>query len=147
MASEAKKFLLAQKIGLLSSHSLSYPGYPFGSLLPYDVNQNAEIFIYISLIAEHYKNLGLNSKASLTVIDSVNSDDPQANARLTLLLDFKPVSAAEKQVVKLNYETKFPNSVPPEIADNFVFFKGTIHKARWIGGFGKMCWLAPEKFN
>lgn len=145
-ATAAKNFLLAQRTGLLSSLSVSQQGYPFGSLTPYDIDEQGNVYIYISLIAEHYRNLCQDKRGSLIAIDPYGLRDPQAHARATLLADFSIVPEEDKEAVQRHYEKRFPNSINYEIAHNFVFMKGTPVKVRWIGGFGAIRWIDKERF-
>jgi putative heme iron utilization protein len=144
--SEIKSFVSAQRWGILSTHSHSHTGYPFGSVAPYDIDGDGTIYIYVSLIAEHYRNLKALPQASFIICDPFGGSDPQAHARATLLLDFEVVSENEKERVRKAYEARFPNSASYEIAHNFLFMRGRPHGVRWIGGFGDIQWVAPEKY-
>ncbi len=147
LASKVKNFISAQSHGVLSTLSVSHQGYPFGSVVPYDIDAEGRISIFISLIAEHYKNLMVDSHASLTVQDSYFSQDAQAAARGTILLDFKIISAEEKKAVCRSYELRFPQSKKYELEHNFVFMQGAPLKIRWIGGFGDIAWVSGSEFS
>jgi putative heme iron utilization protein len=142
-----KSFITAQRWGVLSTLSISQQGFPFGSVVPYDIDSQGRIIIYISLIAEHYKNLKSDNRASLTIIDSFGVSDPQAHARATLLLRFEPVGAPEAQSVQARYERRFPQSINYEIAHNFLFMRGEVDRIRWIGGFGDIQWMSSEAYQ
>lgn len=146
-AGRIKSFLYAQRWGILSTHSTTQQGYPFGSVVPYDITSSGEFVIYISLIAEHYKNLSTAPAACLTIIDSFGIHDPQAHARASVLLTFQKVEDLESQGVRESYERRFPGSINYEIAHNFLFMKGTVDRVRWIGGFGDIQWLNPEPYR
>ncbi|MBN8550388.1 MAG: DUF2470 domain-containing protein [Deltaproteobacteria bacterium] len=142
-----KTFVLAQRWGTLSTLSASRSGYPFGSLVPYDVDELGNVYIYVSLIAEHYKNLKTDPRASLMIIDPFGIADPQAHARATVLLDFEKVPQEAAEPVQSSYEQRFPNSINYEIAHNFLFMKGAPKEIRWIGGFGDIQWVKSEEFS
>ncbi len=146
-AAQIKSFIYAQRWGVLATQSRSQQGFPFGSVVPYDVDTEGRICIYISFIAEHYKNLQEASEASLTVIDAFGTHDPQAYARACLLLRFTPVPESEKLTVQKSYEQRFPNSINYEIAHNFLFMRGVVERIRWIGGFGDIQWLGAENYR
>src|SRR6185295_8430683 len=90
--SQVKNFLTQHRQGVLSTISVSQKGFPFGSIVPYDIDAQGNVFIYISFIAEHYKNLQADARASLIATDPFGIDDPQAYARATLLATFEPVA-------------------------------------------------------
>lgn len=142
----AQHFIASNRFGVLSTLSQTHIGYPFGSIVPYDITKNGEIIIYISLIAEHYRNLKKDPKASLIVIDPNGLSDPQAHARATILAEFFPVEDSERIGVQQSYEARFPNSINHEITQNFLFFRGRPKKIRWIAGFGDISWIDGDKF-
>lgn len=133
--------------GVLSTQSNRFAGYPFGSVVPYDIDSSGAFVIYISRIAEHFKNLSAHSQASLTVTDQFAFADPQAAMRVCVLLDFKPVDSSERSSVEEHYVTRFPGSVRHELAHDFNFFRGRPKQTRWIGGFGQMGWMTSEQLN
>ena len=74
-AKNARALLRAEKDGILSTHSLDVPGYPFGSVTPYSLDKKGRPVILISDLAQHTKNIEANSKISLTITASSLSRD------------------------------------------------------------------------
>lgn len=145
-ADDARHHLSLNRNAVLSTISHSVAGYPFGSLAPYDIDTGGRLVIYVSLIAEHYKNLKADPRASLFVMDAFGSDDPQANARVTAILRLEEVPASEREAVQASYEARFPGSIDYEIAHNFVYMRGQPERIRWIGGFGDITWISGEEY-
>lgn len=145
-ALDARNFVVSNTHGILSTISESQKGYPFGSVTPYDINNNGDIFIYISFLAEHYKNLVVDARASLCVIDPFGVLNAQSHARATLVLDFSPPDETQKAGIMAAYEKRFPNSVSYELAHSFTFMVGKTKKVRWIGGFGDIGWIESERY-
>jgi hypothetical protein len=146
-ALSAKRLLLLQRHGALSTASASHEGYPFGSLAPYDIDEEGRIIMYVSLIAEHYRNLKRDPRASLLVTDLFVRGDALVHARATALLDFVEVPASESDDVRRRYECRFPGSIQYEIAHNFVFLRSAVKKLRWIGGFGEISWVSGDELS
>jgi putative heme iron utilization protein len=142
-ALEARAFLELNRLGILSTASQSHAGFPFGSIVPYDIDTEGRLVIYISLIAEHYKNLKVEPRSSMLVIDPFGVFDPQSRARATVLTTFEAVPDSEHAGVQKRYEARFPGSINYEIAHNFQFFRSEPVKIRWIGGFGDISWITP----
>lgn len=142
-----RDFVTFHRTGVLSTNSKSNPGFPFGSIVPYDIDSWGRIIIYISLIAEHYKNLTSDPRASLIVLDPYGMHDPQASARATALLTLTPIPAEDRATVEESYTARFPGSINHEIAHNFVFLRGEPSKVRWIGGFGDVGWVDGSAFG
>lgn len=143
----AKDFLAFHRTAVLSTQSRTHQGYPFLSLVPYDLDSTGRVIIYISKIAEHYKNLSLNTKASVFVPDLHAWQDPQPYGRITILGDFSPITEEERQTVKASYEKRFPDSIPHSLSHDFVYFRSTIERVRWISGFGDISWISVESFQ
>jgi putative heme iron utilization protein len=140
----ARHLLLQESFGVLSTISVDVPGYPFGSVAPYCVDQDCQPIVYISTIAQHTRNVIANSKVSLTVVEgNSESDDVQARGRLTLLADARPVDPAETEV-RNRYFRYFPSAISYDDTHDFSFFRLMLVRARFIGGFGQIYWLAPE---
>src|SRR5437588_12980174 len=92
----ARRLLLQQSFGVLSTISLDVPGYPFGSVAPYCVDDQCRPVIYISHIAQHTRNIIADSRMSLTVVENNDgSDDVQAHGRVTCIANAQPMSQDE----------------------------------------------------
>jgi putative heme iron utilization protein len=138
--------IASQNSATLATLSQRHEGYPFGSLVPYDIDSEGRPVIYISSIAEHHKNLSVNSQASLTVRDPLGLDAPQAHWRITILCDFLPVPASEIENYQKSYEARFPDSAQFKSTHDFFLFRGEIKSIRWIAGFSSMGWLTAEEY-
>lgn len=140
---EARALLLSSHEGILSTHSVDCPGYPFGSVAPFSVDPTGRPVILISELAQHTKNLKADGRASLIVLAA--GEDIQAAARLTLLGDFAPVPAAEVEAVATRHYRAFPESLDFHRIYDFSFWRMAVGRARFVGGFGRIHWLAPAE--
>lgn len=147
LARRVRHYISIHRTAVMSTISVSQTGFPFGSLAPYDISEGGDLFIYVSLIAEHFKNLSADPRASLFVMDPFGIRDPQANARATVLVRFETAPDSERAALQARYESRFPGSINYEIAHNFVFLRGRVEKIRWIGGFGEISWIAGSDFR
>ena len=84
---DAVRLMRESEIGILSTMSDKFSGYPFGSFVTYTSSKDRTILFYFSDLAEHTKNLMQDSKSSLTIFKINEKDDNQNSARLTLLGD------------------------------------------------------------
>jgi putative heme iron utilization protein len=137
---EARKFLRSTRSGILSTHSVKFEGYPFGSVAPFVLDHNCQPIILISTIAEHTKNIQHNPKVSLLVF--AGEDDLQAGARLTLLGEANKISKQHDADLRARYLRYLPQAATYFDMHDFAFYRVHIHQARYIGGFGKMSWLS-----
>lgn len=132
--------LRSKKFGILSTHSADMPGFPFGSLTAYALDdRNCPIFLMSSL-AQHTKNILKDPKVSLTVID-MKEDDIQNAPRVTVLGETARISLSEKKALEKIYFDIFPGSKNYRALPDFYFFRLSPKRIRYIGGLGEMSWI------
>src|SRR5271169_7186703 len=73
------------RIGSLSTHSRKQPGFPFGSVMPFGLDDHGRPIFLISTMAMHTQNLQADSRASLLVTQSDASGDPLGASRVTVM--------------------------------------------------------------
>src|SRR6202140_33312 len=95
LAERARTLASVCRIGSLSTHSRKFPGFPFGSIMPYAADDLGRPILFISSMAMHTQNLQHDSRASLLITEPNVSGDPLGGARLTLLGAAKPAPAEE----------------------------------------------------
>jgi putative heme iron utilization protein len=143
LAESVKRFITFHRAATLSTISSSVKGYPFASLVPFDIQQQSEIIIFISLISEHYRNIQKDPRASIFVRDEFAHSNPQAHARATLLGQFKEIDSKE---IEERYWLRFPDAPEQKLAHNFLFYQMKVERVRWIGGFGQISWISGDDF-
>ncbi|MDO9365081.1 MAG: DUF2470 domain-containing protein [Methylotenera sp.] len=143
LAPEAKQFLRSTHSGILSTHSVKFDGYPFGSVAPFVLGHDCQPVILISSIAEHTKNIMLNPKVSLLVF--AGTEDLQANARLTLLGSAVKIEKDDADL-RARYLRYLPQAASYFDMHDFAFYRINLTHARYIGGFGNMSWLSSDDF-
>ena len=141
----ARALFLEQKHGVLSTISKTVAGYPFGSVVPYSIDQSGSPIILISDIAQHTKNIMADGRVSLTILDYATADI-QANARLTLLAQAFPPIMMKEEIAARHYRY-FPESRDYHRTHDFGFFRLNLKKIRYIGGFGEIHWLKDQGFQ
>lgn len=144
LAREARQFLLSTRHAILSTHSMKYPGFPFGSVAPFVCNQQAEPVILISTIAEHTKNILENPKVSLLVFSG--AEDLQANARLTLMGEAIHCDKQDEDL-RARYLRYLPQAASYFDMHDFHFYRIQVEQVRYIAGFGRMGWFEGNALN
>ena len=143
----ATNLLRSTNSGILSTISKAYKGYPFGSYVTFITGPDRSIYIYASTLAQHTKNLFKDSKACITLSREKEDDDKQNSQRLTLMGDLEPVNENDKEYIKNRFHTFLPESKKYSKMHDFDFYKLSLHKIRWIGGFGEIAWLKNENWK
>jgi len=138
---QARALLLKEYRGVLSTHSKSMPGFPFGSVVPYCLDDQGRPLILISRIAQHTHNLQLDPKCSLLVGER-GAEDVQAVGRVTVMAEAHKLSDdAAIEAAAQRYYRYFPESQSYHSAHDFDFWVLTPVRYRFIGGFGAIHWL------
>jgi len=138
----ARRLLNHQSMGVLSTHSVDVEGYPFGSIAPFVLNYDSEPTMLISDIAQHTRNIKQNHRVSLTVFDQ-GADDPQAGSRLTWIGDAELIDPSDTEI-RRRYLRYFPSAESYFETHDFSFYRIRLRRARFIGGFGQIYWIAPD---
>lgn len=138
----ARHLMQHRTFGVLSTHSLAVPGYPFGSITPYCLDYSGQPIILISDIAQHTKNIKQDPKVSLTIVDK-ETNNVQTGARLTLLAN---AILSEDEESAHRYYQHFPESITYHQTHDFNFYQLQVVRGRFIGGFGKIFWHEPDEF-
>lgn len=139
----ARTLLNSKDYGILSTISQKFEGFPFGSVVPYSLDDEGKPVILISTIAEHTKNIKSDDRCSITI--TAESNDVQANGRLCIVGNMKPLSD-DKTEVEERYYRYFPNSKSYHQSHDFSFYYLEPVSVRYIGGFGAIHWLEPSDF-
>ena len=142
-AKEARKLLLSEYQGVLSTLSVDVEGYPFGSVVPYCLNKAGKPIILISSIAQHTKNILSNSKVSLIATES-GADDLQTVGRITYIANAEKMDDDQDSIER--YYQYFPQSRDFHKIHDFDFFLLQPVRIRFIGGFGQIYWLEKNDF-
>jgi putative heme iron utilization protein len=122
--------------GLLSTHSVKFEGYPFGSLLPICRDAQANPLLLISHLAQHTQNLDNDPRCSLTLIRS-NHVDVLQWTRLTCLADAQPVTTGNALERYCRY---FPDGRRYHKELNFNLYRLRPKQFYLIAGFGSARW-------
>src|SRR6476660_6546749 len=81
----ARTLMYLGRIGSLSTLSRKQPGFPFGSVMPYGLDDRGRPIFLISTMAMHTQNLQADPRASLLVTQDDAEGDPLGASRVTLV--------------------------------------------------------------
>ncbi len=142
MSDDARKLYARSYQGILSTLSVKLGGYPFGSVVTYATDADAQPVILISRIAEHTRNVDADPRVSLTLTEP--GDDGQALARLTLVGDAELIPDEAVEAASARYYARFPHAEDYHRTHDFSFYRIVPRKLRYIGGFGRIHWLEAD---
>ena len=139
---QAKQLFQSHCDGVLSTHSVDLPGYPFGSITPFCFDYDGQAIILISTIAQHTRNIAADNKVSLISYDH-QADDRQASGRVTYIADAHPIDDDD---VAERYYRFYPQSRGFHKSHDFNFYRLNCVRIRYIGGFGDIHWIERDDF-
>ena len=146
-AERARTLVHVSRIGTLSTLSHKQPGYPFGSVMPYGLDDRGRPIFLVSTMAMHTQNLQTDPRASLLVTQPDASGDPLGASRVTLLGKVQPVPAGEVSEARKLYLARYANSKNWVDFEDFSFYRMEIVDIYYVGGFGVMGWVMAADYD
>jgi putative heme iron utilization protein len=135
------------RIGSLSTLSRKQPGFPFGSVMPYGLDDRGRPIFLISTMAMHTQNLRADPRASLLVTRDDAGGDPLGASRVTLIGNVLPIPEAEVAEARTLYLAHYPNSKYWVDFEDFSFYRLDVMDVYYVGGFGVMGWVSASEYD
>ena len=145
-AERARTLMHLGRIGSLSTLSRKQPDFPFGSVMPYGLNDLGHPVFLISTMAMHTQNLQANPHASLLVTQPNVSGDPLGASRVTLLGNVLPVAETGVAEARTLYLARYANSKYWMDFEDFSFYRMDVVDVYYVGGFGVMGWVTASEY-
>jgi heme iron utilization protein len=145
-AERARTLVYLGRVGSLSTLSRKQPGFPFGSVMPYGLDDLANPVLLISTMAMHTQNAQADPRSSLLVTQPDIIGDPLGASRVTLLGNILPVPAAEVAAARKLYLARYANSKYWVDFDDFSFHRMDVVDVYYVGGFGVMGWVSASEY-
>jgi putative heme iron utilization protein len=146
-AERARTLLYLGRIGSLSTHSLKQPGFPFGSVMPYGLDDHGRPIFLISTMAMHTQNLRADARASLLVTQPDSGGDVLGASRVTLVGDVAAVESSEVAEARKLYLASYENSKYWVDFEDFSFYRMNVVDVYYVGGFGVMGWVDAAEYG
>ena len=142
-AAAARQVLASSFHGVLSTQSLEVVGYPFGSVVPYALDQAGMPLLLLSPLSQHTQNLEADSRCGLTLV-AEGEGDVQQRGRLSALGNVTP-SGADADADAERYFRAFPHTQPYFEQLGFRFYRFTPLRFHWNGGFATARWFGTDR--
>ncbi|MCG8312717.1 MAG: DUF2470 domain-containing protein [Pseudomonadales bacterium] len=143
---DARYVLQQHFYGVLSTLSQKFPDYPYGSVVPYCLDQQGRPLILVSRLAQHTQNIAKHPKVSLVILDRLkDNSNVQTDARLTLLGTAEKVPDEHIEACATRYYQHFPQAQGYHTELDFEFYVLQLDQMRFIPGFGQARWLSPSE--
>jgi putative heme iron utilization protein len=143
LAERARTLLHVARMGTLTTLSRKHPGFPFGSLMPYALDDRGRPIFLVSSMAVHAQNLQADPRASLFVPQPGVLGDPLGAARVTLMGTVAPATGDARE----RYLKNHGNAQSWIDYDDFSLIQMDILDVYFIGGFGVMGWVSLADYQ
>ena len=144
LAERARTLAALGRIGSLSTHSRKFAGFPFGSMMPFAIDEHGRPVFFISTMAMHTQNLLQDPRSSLLITQPDVSGDPLGAARLTLV---GTAAEAPKDEVRDLYFARYENARYWQDYTDFAYYRIEVAGVYFIGGFGVMGWVSADDYR
>ncbi len=150
MAGQARALLRhAGQAALATALARDGNGWPYASLVLACVDRDHSPILLLSDLADHVKNLKLDSRASLLFEDEgarQGAEDPLMLPRVTLLGRVSPLEEGdERDRLKSRYLTRHPSARDYAEFGDFRLYRMHVESAHLVAGFGKVRWLSANE--
>ena len=146
-ADRARTLVYLGRIGSLSTLSRRQQGFPFGSVMPYGLDDRGRPIFLISTMAMHTQNIQTDPRSSLLVTQPEAGGDPLGASRVTLLGNVLPVPEPEVSEARKLYLARYANSKYWVDFEDFSFYRMDVVDVYYVGGFGVMGWVAASEYS
>jgi putative heme iron utilization protein len=134
-------------MGSLSTLSRKQSGFPFGSVMPYGLDDHGRPIFLISTMAMHTQNLQADPRASLLVTQEDSEGEPLGASRVTLVGNVLPVPHTESATARDLYLERHANSKYWVDFEDFSFYRMNVVDVYYVGGFGVMGWVSASDYD
>ena len=143
----ARTLVYLGRLGSLSTLSRKQPGFPFGSVMPYGLDDHGRPIFLISTMAMHTQNLQADPRASLLVTQESTDGEPLGASRVTLVGKVLPVTNTELVEARKLYLERHANSKYWVDFEDFSFYRMDVIDVYYVGGFGVMGWVSASDYD
>jgi putative heme iron utilization protein len=143
----ARTLVYLGRIGSLSTLSRKQAGFPFGSVMPYALDERGRPIYLISTMAMHTQNLQADPRASLLVTQPDAGGDPLGASRVTVVGSALIIPEPEVAAARSLYLDRYANSKYWVDFDDFSFYRMDVMDVYYVGGFGVMGWVAALDYD
>src|SRR6478752_4632757 len=146
-AERARTLVYLGRVGSLSTLSRKRPGFPFGSVMPYGLDDHGRPIFLISTMAMHTQNLQADRHASLLVTQQDTEGEPLGASRVTLVGNVLLAPKSELAEARKLYLERHANSKYWADFEDFSFYRMDVVDVYYVGGFGVMGWVSASDYD
>ena len=135
---EIRCLMRSLRVATLSTGSAAADGWPYGSMVTVAIDQGAHPLLLMSGLSDHTRNLAEDSRASLLFLQPTRHRNPQRGARVTVMGHIRKTN---KCAHAARFLTMHPEAQMYAGFGDFNFYRMSVERAHWVGGFAQAQWL------
>jgi len=117
-------------------------GFPYASLVTVACDMDASPLMLFSTLADHTRNLADDPRASLLFEETSRRANPQTGPRVTLSGKIRKV---RNENLARRFLARHPEARMYAGFGDFAFYRMTVERAHWVGGFARARWLPARR--
>lgn len=133
-----RQLMRASRSATLSTALSHGDGWPYGSLVTVAIDADASPLMLFSTLSDHTRNLEADDRASLLFEQASRLANPQRGPRVTVL---GQIRRTNKKPQAARFLAIHPEASLYAGFGDFAFYRMTIERVHWVGGFAKAQWL------
>jgi putative heme iron utilization protein len=111
------------------------------SLAAVSTDIDASPLLLLSTLSDHTRNLAADPQLSLLFDGSAGYANPQEGPRATVMGRVKRADAGDLERMRRRYLARHPGATLYAGFADFAFYRVTIERIHWVGGFGRAAWV------
>lgn len=137
----ARLLVRRRGVGMLAT-TMADGGAPYASLVTYACDHRGQPLFLFSGLSDHTKNIAADVRVSLLVENAARNRNPQTGPRLTLMGAVKPDKSPD---TRARFLARHPDAALYADFADFGFFRMTVERAHWVGGFARAVWFEAKQ--
>ena len=144
LASSCRLLLRRAKAATLSTALGSAKGWPYGSLVTVAFDYDLSPILLFSTLSDHTRNLSVDNRASLLFEEASRLKNPQTGPRVSIL---GRINKYSDKIIAQRFLALHPEAALYSGFGDFSFWKMTISRAHFVGGFAQAVWFEASEIQ
>jgi len=141
-ADQARAIVRRARSASLATAISAKDGFPYASFVTVACDMDASPLMLFSTLADHTRNLIDDNRASLLFEETSRRANPQTGPRVTLS---GKIRKTRDEDVARRFLARHPEAEMYAGFTDFAFYRMTVERAHWVGGFARARWLPARR--
>lgn len=141
VAFAARELIRRSRTAALATTLAGPGGHPYASMVTVASDMDASPIMLFSDLSDHTRNLAMDGRASLLFEAASRRRNPQTGPRVTLCGNITKIGDTR---LCERFLAHHPDAKLYADFRDFTFYRMTVDRAHWVGGFAQARWIAAE---